>query len=70
LIDPGTGEIHEAQLFVAVLGASSYTFVVANGATSLAIRWWPPRCSTAFFTMLWSSSGLIPTLGARAAQRL
>lgn len=30
LIDPGTGEIHQAQLFVAVLGASSYTFAVAS----------------------------------------
>lgn len=30
LIDPGTGEVHEAQLFVAVLGASSYTFATAS----------------------------------------
>ena len=30
LIDPGTGEVHAVQLFVAVLGASSYTFAVAS----------------------------------------
>lgn len=30
LIDPDTGEVHEAQLFVAVLGASSYTFATAS----------------------------------------
>lgn len=30
LIDPDTGEVHAAQLFVAVLGASSYTFAVAS----------------------------------------
>lgn len=30
LIDPGTGEVHEAQLFVAVPGASSYTFATVS----------------------------------------
>lgn len=30
LIDPETGEVRDAQLFVAVLGASSYTFAVAS----------------------------------------
>ncbi|MFN9634451.1 MAG: IS21 family transposase [Erythrobacteraceae bacterium] len=30
LIDPDTGEVHAAQLFVAVLGASSYTIAVAS----------------------------------------
>ena len=30
LIDPSTGEIHQAQIFVAVLGASSLTFVMAS----------------------------------------
>ena len=30
IVDPQTGEIHEAQVFVAVLGASSYTFAEAT----------------------------------------
>lgn len=30
LIDPSTGKIHQAQIFVAVLGASSLTFVMAS----------------------------------------
>jgi len=30
LIDPSTGEIHQAQIFVAVLGASSLTFAMAS----------------------------------------
>jgi len=30
VIDPKTGEIHEAQIFVAVLGASSYTYAEAQ----------------------------------------
>lgn len=30
LVDPETGEVRDAQLFVAVLGASSYTFAVAS----------------------------------------
>jgi transposase len=30
LIDPSTGEVHQAQIFVAVLGASSLTFVMAS----------------------------------------
>lgn len=29
-IDKGTGEVHQAQIFVAVLGASNYTFVEAT----------------------------------------
>src|SRR5258706_13481617 len=29
IIDPMTGEVHEAHLFVAVLGASSYTYAEA-----------------------------------------
>ena len=35
LVDPGTGEIREAQLFVAALGASSYTFAQASLAQDL-----------------------------------
>ena len=35
LVDPGTGEISEAQLFVAALGASSYTFAQASLAQDL-----------------------------------
>ena len=30
IVDRETGEIHEAQIFVAVLGASSYTFATAS----------------------------------------
>jgi transposase len=30
IVDPETGEVHQAQIFVAVLGASSYTFATAS----------------------------------------
>jgi len=35
VIDPTTGEVHTAQLFVATLGASSYTFAEATWTQSL-----------------------------------
>lgn len=35
LVDPATGEIHDAQIFVAVWGASSYTFAEATRSQSL-----------------------------------
>ncbi len=35
LIDPQTGEVHEAQIFVAVLGASSLTFAMASMSQKL-----------------------------------
>jgi transposase len=35
IIDPATGEIHQAQIFVAVLGASNYTFAEATWSQSL-----------------------------------
>ncbi len=35
IVDPQTGDVREAQLFVAVLGASSYTFVEAHAAQDL-----------------------------------
>jgi transposase len=38
VIDPATGVVSEAQIFVAVLGASNYTFVLAVPAQSLP--WW------------------------------
>jgi transposase len=46
IIDPMTGEVHEAHLFVAVLGASSYTYaearflsrMVPNARRSMAFR--------------------------------
>jgi len=38
VIDPTTGEAMEAQIFVAVLGASNYTYVLAVPAQSLF--WW------------------------------
>src|SRR6202051_5085598 len=47
IIDPMTGEVHEAHLFIAVLGASSYTYAEARwprpalGALSSGRRvWW------------------------------
>lgn len=36
VIDPNTGEIKEAEIFVAVLGASSYTYAEAQWAQDLA----------------------------------
>ncbi len=30
IVDPATGTVHAAQIFVAVLGASSYTFALAS----------------------------------------
>jgi transposase len=35
VVDPHTGEIHQAQIFVAVLGASSYTFAHATWTQQL-----------------------------------
>ena len=35
VIDAGTGEVRQAQLFVAVLGASNYTFAEATWTQSL-----------------------------------
>jgi transposase len=35
VIDPGTGEIRPAQIFVAVLGASSYTYAEVTWTQSL-----------------------------------
>jgi len=35
IVDPGTGEIHPAQIFVAVLGASNYTFATASRSQAL-----------------------------------
>ncbi len=34
-VDPATGKPHEAQLFVAVLGASNYTYAEATGTQQL-----------------------------------
>ena len=36
VIDPESGEVHEAQIFVATLGASSYTYAEATGTPRLA----------------------------------
>ena len=35
VIDPATGEVRQAQIFVAVLGASNYTYVEATWSQSL-----------------------------------
>jgi transposase len=37
-IDPMTGEVHEAHLFVAALGASSYTYAEARWSEPSALR--------------------------------
>lgn len=36
IIDPGSGEVRQAQIFVAVLGASNYTYVEATWTQNLA----------------------------------
>jgi transposase len=35
IVDPATGEVHEAQIFIAVLGASNYTYAEATWSQSL-----------------------------------
>ena len=35
LVDPGTGEVRPAQIFVAVMGASNYTYAEATATQSL-----------------------------------
>ena len=46
---PGTGEVHKAQIFVAILGASSYTFVWASLSQKLP-DWIEAQCrALAFF---------------------
>ena len=47
--DPGTGEVHQAQIFVAVLGASSLTFAWASLTQKLP-DWIEAQCrALAFF---------------------
>ena len=46
VIDPATGEVHEAQLFVAALGASNYSFAEASWTQNLAD--WTASHSRAF----------------------
>jgi transposase len=36
IIDPKTGAVHEASIFVAVLGASNYTYAEASWSQDLA----------------------------------
>ena len=49
VIDPGTGEVHAAQLFIAVLGASNYTYAEASWTQGLA-DWIGSHCRAfAFF---------------------
>jgi transposase len=38
-IDPMTGELREAELFVAVLGASNYTYAEATATQEIG-DWW------------------------------
>ena len=35
VVDPGTGEVRPAQIFVAVMGASNYTYAEATATQSL-----------------------------------
>ena len=39
IIDPMTGEVHEAHLFIAVLGASSYTYAEGALERDAALDW-------------------------------
>ena len=49
IVDPESGEIHEVQIFVAVLGASSYTFATAS-LTQRLPDWIAGQCQAlAFF---------------------
>lgn len=45
IVDPMTGEVVEAEIFVAVLGASNYTYAEATWTQSLStVRLLPRRC--------------------------
>ena len=44
VIDPESGEVHEAQIFVATLGASSYTYAEATWTQGLP-NWIGSRCT-------------------------
>ena len=48
IVDPETGKLHEAQVFVAVLGASSYTFATASFSQRLP-DWIETNCRTLSF---------------------
>ena len=48
VIDPETGEVREAQIFVAVLGASSYTFATASLGQGLP-DWIAANCKALSF---------------------
>jgi len=36
IVDPHTGEVHQAQIFIGVLGASNYTYAEAQGSQELS----------------------------------
>lgn len=46
LVDRHSSEIRQAQVFVAVLGASSYTLPRSLGRSSCRTGWAPARCFT------------------------
>ncbi len=48
IVDPETGEIHQAQIFVAVLGASSHTFATAS-LTQRLPDWIAAQCQALSF---------------------
>jgi transposase len=58
ITDPRTGEITQAQLFVAVLGASNYTY--AEALPSQAELWWTAAHVRAFEFMGGSPAILVP----------
>jgi transposase len=58
IVDPQTGEISEAQLFVAVLGASSYTF--AEALPSQALPHWIAAHVHAFAFLGGSTALIVP----------
>jgi transposase len=48
VVDPDTGEVNEAQIFVATLGASNYTFAEAHASQTLA-DWIGAHCRALTF---------------------
>ena len=59
IVDAATGEITQAQIFVAVLGASHYTFACATPRPTAAAAWIEAQCRR------WSSSAAFQAHRAR-----
>ena len=68
VIDGATGEIRQAQIFVAVLGASSYTYTEATWSQTLPD--WIGAHGRAFAFFGGVSRQIVPTTSSRASPRL